>query len=294
MGWSTHEVARICKVPVARVRYWEKTSLVRASVGIGDDARFSFQDLVCVRAVLALLDQGVPVRRIRRSLDGLRTRVPEIDQPLGQLRVWLDGSDRVVVRHDGRLVEPTGQVVLDFALAPLAAEDAAPLPFRLTEESAIGEGPETALEWFERGCQLDSEAKTITQARAAYEQAVAIDPCLADAHCNLGTVHYNQGRREEARECYARTLSLEADHVEAHFNLANMLEEDGRNEAALQHYKASLRAHPLYADAQLNLAMLYEKMGLRRKAREHWRRYVQIEPTGAWADVARKHLSEAE
>ncbi len=297
MGWSRIEVARICKIPAARVRYWEKTSLVRASVAAGEDARFTFQDLVCVRAVLALLERGVPVRRIRRSLDGLRERVPEIDRPLGQLRIWLDDSDRVVVRHDGLLVEPSGQFVLDFPLAPPTVDDARPLPLRVNgdgDAAATSAVPETALEWFDRGCQLDDEPATIAQARVAYERALELDPALADAHCNLGTVHYNQGRREAARTCYVRALALDEDHVEAHFNLANLFEEDGRDEAALQHYKASLRVDPTYADGQLNLALLYEKLGLRRKARDHWRRYLQLEPAGPFADLARRHLAEAE
>ena len=75
-------------------------------------------------------------------------------------------------------------------------------------------------------------------------------------------------------------------------NLANVLEEDDRNEGALRHYKDALRIDPLFADAQLNLALLYEKLGLPRTARARWRRYLQLEPRGAWADIARKHLGE--
>lgn len=267
---------------------------MRPSLAAGGDARFSFQDIVCIRTVRALLERGVPLRRIRRSVEGLREAIPELEQPLGQLRVWLDGSDRVVVRHEGRLFEPNGQVVLDLALAPEAPDDVAPLQRTGSAPEAPDAVAESALAFFERGCQLDGEPKTLAQAREAYERAIGLDPDFADAHCNLGTVHYNQGRREQARGCYERALVLDAEHVEAHFNLANLLEEDGRNEAALQHYKAALRADPLYADAHLNLALLYEKLGLRRKAREHWRRYLQIDPAGAWAEVAKRHLTEAE
>jgi tetratricopeptide (TPR) repeat protein len=293
-GFSTNEVARICRLSAARLRYWERTALVQPSLSLGSEPRFSFQDLVQIRTVLALLDRGVPLRRIRRSVEGVRSRIPELGQPLGQLRVWIDGSDRVVVRHDGRLMEPDGQVVLDFALAPPSAEDVAPLPHPSTRAGGSSEGPdpETALEWFERGCQLDSEPRTALEAIEAYQRAIAADPTFADAHCNLGTVHYNQGRRDEARACYQSALELDPHHVEASFNLANLSEEEGRNEMALRLYKAALRADPLYADAYLNLALLYEKLGLRRRARDPWRRYLQLDPNGAWAEVARKHLSE--
>lgn len=290
-GFSANEVARICKLSAARLRYWERTALVQPSLA-GGDAPFSFQDLVQIRTVLALLERGVPLRRIRRSVEGVRSRIPELDRPLGQLRVWMDGSDRVVVRHEGRLIEPDGQVVLDLALAPASQDDVAPLLLPAFPGAAPEPDPVTALEWFERGCQLDSEPRTAAEAIKAYRRALAADPGFADAHCNLGTVHYNQGRREEARACYQRALELEPEHVEASFNLANLCEEEERNEMALRLYKATLRTDPLYADAYLNLALLYEKLGLKRKAREPWRRYLQLEPSGTWAEVARKHLAD--
>ena len=290
-GYSVHDAARICKLSSARLRYWERTALVRPSVTVDAAPLFGFHDLVCIKAILVLVERGVPVRRIRRSLESVRARVPEIDRPLEALRVWIDGSDRVVVRLDGVLLQPDGQTVLDFRLAPKRSEDVAYLEGRRRPTNAE-QDPETALEWFERGCRLDGEAATHREAIAAYERSLEADPGFADAHCNLATVHYNQARREAARAGYERALALEPDHVEANFNLANLCEEEGRNEAALRHYKVAMRADPLYPDVQLNLALLYEKLGLRRKAREHWRRYLQLEPLGTWAEIARKHLAD--
>jgi DNA-binding transcriptional MerR regulator len=290
-GYSVHDAARICKLSSARLRYWERTALVRPSLGADCNPLFGFRDLVCIKAILVLIDRGVPLRRIRRSLESVRARVPEIDRPLDALRVWIDGSDRVVVRYDGVLFQPDGQTVLDFRLAAERSDDVACLGCRRPAASAEAD-PETALEWFERGCRLDSRAETQDEAIAAYERSLEADPSFADAHCNLATVLYNQGRRDAARAGYERTLVLELDHVEANFNLANLYEEEGRNEAALHHYKAAMRADPLYPEVQLNLALLYEKLGLRRKAREHWRRYLQLVPLGSWAEIARKHLAD--
>jgi tetratricopeptide (TPR) repeat protein len=192
----------------------------------------------------------------------------------------------VLVAHEGVLLEPSGQLVLDFRPP---ADDAVATP--------LGPEPEgdaaSALAWFERGCAADSEPRRFGEAIAAYQRALELDPGLADAHCNLGTVFYNQGRRAESRICFERGLALAPQHLEAHFNLANVLEEESRNGGALRHYKDALRIDPFFADARLNLALLYEKLGLRRTARVHWRRYLQLEPEGPWADVARKHLAEA-
>ena len=273
------------------MRYWERTGLVRP--GHGDDGRpeYGFRDLVCVKAVRALLASGVPLRRIRRSVESLKACVPEVERPLDALRVWVEGSDRVVVRHDGVLLEPDGQLVLDFSLAPPAPEDLASLASPDLRDLS---DPVTALEWFERGCLLDSESETEAAAIEAYEQCLLADPGFADAHCNLGTLHFNRGRRAEARRRYELALRTDSHHVEAHFNLAGLLAEEGRDSSALRHYKEAQRSDPLHADVQLNLALLYDRLELPGRAREHWRRYLQLEPRGGWADVARQHLEEAE
>lgn len=258
---------------------------MRPTEEIDSRPAFGFQDLVGLRAALQLLARGVPLRRIRRTLDGVRRSLPDVDQPLSRLRLLVDGSERVVVDHDGRLLESDGQMVFDFQ--PRAASDVASL-----RGPAPGE-EETALAWFERGCALDSDPRTLADALVAYRRSLVLDPEFADAHCNLGTVLYNQGRRAEARVCFERCLALSPRHLEAHFNLANVLEEDDRNESALRHYKDCLRIDPVFVDARLNLALLYEKLGLSRTALPHWRWYLRLEPQGSWAEVARKHLDAA-
>jgi tetratricopeptide (TPR) repeat protein len=290
--YSLADTARILQISPARLRYWERTELVSRSALTNDQPVFGFRDLVYIRTILALLDGGIPLRRIRRSVVRIRERIPELDQPLGSLRVWLEGSSRVVVRHEDALLEPDGQLVLDFELAPPSEDDVAPLPLaprRLAPEEADFA---TALDWFERGCQLDSNRETFEKAIHAYRTALHADPGFADAHCNLGTVHYSRGDRDRARACYEEALRHDPEHVEANFNLGNLLEEAGQREAALHRYKIAIRTDPLFPDAQLNLALLYEKFELRRKAKEHWRRYLQLVPEGSWADIARQHLAE--
>jgi tetratricopeptide (TPR) repeat protein len=191
------------------------------------------------------------------------------------------------VHHAGVWIEPDGQTVLDFRLAPANAEDVAPIE---RPEDAPERRCEIALEWFERGCQLDAEPATFDQAIEAYKRAVEADPEFADAHCNLGTVYYHQGLRDAAQACFEHAMALDASHVEARFNLANLLEEKNQDQSALAQYKAVIGVDPSFADAHLNLALLYEKLGLPRSARGCWRRYLGLEPAGAWAEVARQRL----
>jgi tetratricopeptide (TPR) repeat protein len=280
-AYSHREVARILRISPARLRYWERTALVRPSVQRDARAAFGFRDLVGLRGVVGLLQRGVPLRRIRRSLRDAARRLPEMRDPLAALRLWDERSRRLVLEHEGGLFEADGQMLLDFRAGPRSAEPIASLAER--------NGP-TAAEWFERGCALDGDPASRKQAIEAYQRALALDPEHADAHCNLGTVHYAQGRRSSALACFRRTLEIDPLHLEANFNLANLLEERGEDELALRYYRTVLRVDPQYADAHVNLALLCEKLGLRLRAREHWRRYLQIEPGGAFADLARGHL----
>ena len=190
------------------------------------------------------------------------------------------------MRHDGVWVEPDGQMMLDFAaegsVRPLA-RGAAP-PNALSEQSAV--------EWFEQGCKLDSNRATFAEAIDAYQRALVCDPDFADAHCNLGSVYFNQDRMASSRECFDRALRCDPHHVEANLNLAILLEEEGRNQVALRHYEIAMDADPMCADTHVSLALLYEKLGLPRTARGYWRRYLQLEPSGTWVDIARQRLQD--
>ena len=221
-----------------------------------------------------------------------------MDDPAAALRLWAEDPQRIVVRHDGRLEEAGGQLLLEFdadpasePVASIAEHDAVKelMPFRagaLAPEDA-------AIVWFERGCELDSDPGKTQAATEAYERALELDPNFADAYCNLGAVRYNQGRLHEARHAFEACLANEADHVEANFNLANVLEEAGEDDAALSHYRRALASDPLYPDLHINLALLFEKLGRGLGATQHWRRYLQLDPQGSWAEVARERLERA-
>jgi len=303
-SYSLQHAARILRVNPSRLRYWKRTELIApdgaSSAEVPVEPRqgsLDFKGLVGVRSILALIEAGVSLRRIRRSLEDVRDRYPDLDDPVAAIRLWAEGSDRLVIQPDGLLEEPGGQMMFDLDV---------PAP-RPPDEDAVASivgavGPQaepddarlarTVIEWFERGCRLDAESATYQEAIDAYETALSLDDNFADAHCNLGAVHYNRGDREGARQCFRRCLQLDPEHVEGHFNLANLLEEDGADEMALHHYVAALRADPMYPDLHINLALLHEKLGHAAKALEHWRRYLQLDSDGPWSDVARQRLAD--
>ncbi|MFP6640193.1 MAG: MerR family transcriptional regulator, partial [Myxococcota bacterium] len=201
--YSLRDAARILRVSQARLRYWERTELVPAHSGEAERPHFDFRDLVRVRGVISLLDQGIPLRRIRRHLEAAREHLPELEDPVRSLRVWLEGSDRIVVRHEGVLLEPTGQTVLDFGdLDSREESTVAPLPGPPRDGRSLAEEAEAC---FAKGCELDVDPATFDRAVECYLQGIELEPDFADCHCNLGAVYYNRGERATAR-----TLGLAA------------------------------------------------------------------------------------
>ena len=290
--YSLPDAARILSVSPARLRYWERTELVSAQSDEERQTTFEFADLVSIRGVITLLDQGVPLRRIRRHVEAARRHLPELDDPVRSLRVWLEGSDRIVVRHDGALLEPSGQVVLDFGESEIAASKP------IAKLTPMPRSPDLlkleAEECFAKGCELDMDPATSDQAVECYVQGLELDPDFADCHCNLGAVYFNRGERATARCCFERCLEIEKDHLEANFNLGNLLEEAGEDQRALVHYRRALNVDPLYPDLHVNLALLYEKIARPAQSRKHWKRYLQIDASGPWSDTARARVESSE
>lgn len=175
-GYPLGDVSRICGVPTRRLRYWQRTQLlgVRAEAA----AAFEFSDLVSVQRLAALLDEGVSLRRLRRSLASLRERMPEIARPLEALRPAPGRARELVARQHGMLVGADGQLVLD--LDADEATDARVTAFgsrtRGADHPAVVYARDVAESWFERGCKLDTNRATYADAIAAYEQAVAVNP----------------------------------------------------------------------------------------------------------------------
>jgi tetratricopeptide (TPR) repeat protein len=301
--YSLGDIARILKVSARRLRYWQRTELVEPLASSPEDDGYAFRDLVVLRAILSLLDKGIPLQRIRRNLETVRDRLPDLDDPAAALRLWGEGggkgetTERLVLRHDGRLEEAGGQLLLEFEFeqnGTLRSEDVRSLAqFAAESVPHASSNADEAVAWFERGCELDADSAKWAVAIEAYEKAIELEHDYADAYCNLGAVRYNQGQRAAARRAFEACLEREADHVEANFNLANVLEEEGDDGGALAHYRRALASDPVYPDLHINLALLYEKIGRKRGACDHWRRYLQLDPRGSWADVARARLDRA-
>jgi tetratricopeptide (TPR) repeat protein len=261
-GYTVADVARLLGLSPARVRSFSRAGFLSPARGSRGEPRFSFQDLVLLRAAKGLMAGRVPVSSIRRALRRLKQQLPR-GRALSELRITAEG-DEVVVRDGGVAWEPdSGQVVLDFTTAQLA-QRAAPTVRR---QAALARRADTALDaegWFAMGLEL--EVGSPGEARDAYRRALELDPGHADAHVNLGRLLQEAGRARDAEGHYHAALAEDDEHATAWYNLGTVLEDRRRWKEAVAAYEHATRADPRLADAWFNLSRLYERAGKRAAA----------------------------
>lgn len=116
------QVVRILGVSRRQLQYWAETGLVVPSARTaGGHHRYTFEDLVALRAAKQLIDAGVSVQGIRRSIGSLQRMLPEIGRPLSEL-VLVATGDLVLVLHEGTAFEAVSGQEWIFAVSHLERE----------------------------------------------------------------------------------------------------------------------------------------------------------------------------
>jgi tetratricopeptide (TPR) repeat protein len=277
--FSPENVQRILGLTARQLDYWDRLRLV--SPQKEQESRFyDFRDLIGLRTVKQLVEEGVPANRLRRALTALREQLFQVHAPLAELRVLSDGRDVIVERHGARLEPLSGQFVLNFETRELHEKVRV-----IVERSAD--------DWLALAVEYEADKKTKAEAMDAYERALRLDPAKVEALLNCGTLHYEDGNFEKASEYFARAISAEPGNALAHFNLGSVLEEMADADAARKHLRQAVRLDPNYPDAQYNLAYVCEKLGAFAEARDHWQAYLKLDPAGPWSNYARQRLTSS-
>ena len=94
------------------------------------------------------------------------------------------------------------------------------------------------------------------RAAEMYAQAIREEECVADAYCNLGTLHYEAQRITQALDNFTHSLKYDPRHFESHFNLAHLYFEEGELRLARLHYEFSAIIEPGNASAHFNLGLV--------------------------------------
>ncbi len=303
--YSIRDVARIFGIPESRLRYWIQTGFVAASRKRGGRLCYTFEDLVCVRTALGLLEAGVSMHKARTALEALRRLLPEEQRPLRKLRICSDGETVVAVDDQVAWEPESGQLVMAFNVDALSSQvadvvaiprsgivddESDGVPSAAPSDRTEAHRPPTAYGFFLDGCDAEDRGDD-RMAEECYRRAIDLDRSLAAAHTNLGNVLYRRGELTSARACFELALELEPTQPEARYNLGNLLDDLGHTEHAISELKRVTSTHPEFADAHYNLGLLLARVGGYAQAQKHLETYLRMDADSEWATRGRQFLA---
>jgi DNA-binding transcriptional MerR regulator len=120
--FQTRDVVELLGVSRRQLQYWAQTDLISPSARTpGGHGRYTFEDLVALKAAKRLIDAGVSLQGIRRSIAALRRILPTVQRPLAEL-VLVATGDVVLVFRDGTAFDAASGQEWIFAVAQLERE----------------------------------------------------------------------------------------------------------------------------------------------------------------------------
>jgi tetratricopeptide (TPR) repeat protein len=283
--YSPNDAAQLFGIDKPRLKYWEKSGFIVRSGRVGKRRFYTFQDFIAIRAAKELLDKGVPLRNVRRSVLALCESLPHVARPLSSLRIFAEGQT-VIVKDDSKAFDPiTGQLVFNFDVSSLRDD-----VVRVLSRDRNTSDHRAAYEWYLEGCRLDEDESTFQEAERAYRRAIKLDPSFANAFTNYGNLLFRRGETVKAETMYQKALKVDPKQPEALYNMGFLKYEQGDLSSAFHQFKRALQSDPSFADAHFNLAMVLEDLGRVDEAKKHWEAYLAFDSDTEWAEIARQRL----
>ncbi len=129
MAFNTKTVCSITGLTNRQVDYWDRTHFIKPSLreasGYGTARLYSFNDLVQLKVAKTIIDKGVSLRKIRKSITWLKKNFPEVEKPLAQMKFLTDGEKIFVLAKDKGVIMDTlakGQLVMAIAIGEIIEE----------------------------------------------------------------------------------------------------------------------------------------------------------------------------
>lgn len=108
--FRSRDVVQILGVSRRQLQYWAQTDLVEPSARTpGGHHRYTFEDLVALKATVRLIEAGVSVQKIRKSIRALRALLPSVKKPLAELVLVATGDVVLVFRGETAFEAVSGQ-----------------------------------------------------------------------------------------------------------------------------------------------------------------------------------------
>lgn len=124
-----------------------------------------------------------------------------------------------------------------------------------------------------------------SEAVAAFQQAVKLDPDLAEAHFRLGLGYEALGKQEDAEaeykkavDAYKKHLDANDDDAEAHYNFGQTYANLGQYSDAIREYRQALKLKPDDPDIYYDLGVAHTKLAQYDAAAAAFSKSLEIDP----------------
>lgn len=296
-------VAELLKVSVADVRKWFRHGLIKPCKEIHRLPYFDFQEVSTARRLAELVEGGASPTMIRRKLEQLSEYLPQFERPLAQLSIIVEGK-HILLRQDSGVVEPNGQIRLDFSEQTEAIFDDAEaseeesdfdqsisiaFPIDDISESEPELSKRSLEDLIELACSYEDDG-LLDESIEIYRAALFAHGPRAEVNFQLAELLYRVGQLEAARERYYSTIELDEEFVEARANLGCVLTELGQDELAVAAFQGAIELHAHFPDVHFHLGRTLDRLKRTDEAEIHWREFLKMSPDNSWAAEARERL----
>jgi DNA-binding transcriptional MerR regulator len=120
-GFTAQQASRYTGCTAHQLRYWDRIGLVRPSVQPtggrpGVRRLYSFRDLVGLKVIRSLLENGMSLQRVRRAIEYLRKKAG-LEEHLSEVKLVTDGKSIFkVARNDGEIIDALKEGQMAFFL----------------------------------------------------------------------------------------------------------------------------------------------------------------------------------
>ena len=281
-------LAHLLGVSVHVIRRWHRRGLIKPIHTLHQLPYFDFQEVATARRLAQWISSGESPKAIEQRLVELVEVLPELQRPLDQLSILVEGK-RVLLRDAEALLEPSGQLRFDFEAMDQSEQTLDP------STMGSGDGPsvlsiyqdsrDSEPVFIESGGEQDELLAQAFAAEDAGDLHLAVDLChavlardgpRADIDFQLGELLYRMGDPVAARERYYAAIESDPDFVEARASLGSVLAETGQADLAVAAFRGAIELHEDYSEVHYNLANLLSELGRDVEARYHWTRFLAL------------------
>lgn len=288
-------LADLLQVSVSTIRRWHRLGLIVPAREVHRLPYFDFQEIATARHLAQLLANGSSAKAIESKLAELSRFVPDVERPLAQLSVIVEGQ-QILLRQDEGLVEPGGQLRIDFdslgedrSGAMTITEPSDLSTVSLADHLAEQSEPTTPEEMVAAAVEYEDSGQ-LEAAVEMYRAALTGGGARAELCFRVAELLYLLGDISAARERYFMAIELDEDFVEARANLGCVLAETGELDLAVAAFQGTLAHHREYPDVHYHLARTLDELARSDEADSHWREFLDLAPDSPWAEEARERL----